>query len=161
MSFNASHPQHIAILPFNRQFPAPHCHFRFSLTVVIQVLKAIISPDCSCIRNMFDNFTPQANALPYSVGGAQIEILKTFIPAEVVPNIHKWLLESCALVFGNGLLWFIYCNHAVSSNVLPQQFKNQIQNELTTNKILTATGSFINSKNLLQSNLSSASDCYW
>jgi hypothetical protein len=101
MSFNTSQPQCIFILPFNNKFvPAPCCHFGFSCTVMIQVLKPIISPDCSCIRNMMDNSTPQANALPCSVGGAHIEMLKTFLPAQVVPNIHKRLLELCALVLG-------------------------------------------------------------
>jgi hypothetical protein len=86
--------------------------------VMIQVLKPIISPDCSYIRNMMDNSTPQANALPCSVGGAQIEMLKTFCRRKLL-NIHKRLLELCALVLGKALLWFIYCNHAVSSNIFP------------------------------------------
>ena len=36
--------------------------------------------------------------------GEQIEMLKTFILAQVVPNIRKRLPESCALVLGKALL---------------------------------------------------------
>jgi hypothetical protein len=77
--------------------------------------------------------------------GAQIEMLKTFILEQVVPNIRKRLPESCALVLGKALLWFIYCNDAISNNFLPEQYKNQIQNEL--NEILTASGSFVDGDN--------------
>jgi len=73
--------------------------------------------------------------------GEQIEMMKTFILAQVVPNIRKRLPESCALVLGKALLWFIYCNDAVSNNFLPEQYKNHIKNEL--NEIIVASGSLV------------------
>ena len=71
--------------------------------------------------------------------GNYIEMMKTFVLTEVVPNIRKRLPESCALVLGKALLWFIYSNDAISNNFLPEEFKNRIKNNLS--EILTASGS--------------------
>ena len=94
---------------------------------------------------LFPNEDSSANGVVDEAMGAQIEMLQTFILAQVVPNIRKRLPESCALVLGKALLWFIYCNDAISNNFLPEQYKNQIKNEL--NEILTASGSFVDGEN--------------
>jgi hypothetical protein len=59
-----------------------------------------------------------------------IEMLKTFLLIQVVPNIRRRVPESCALVLGKAFLWFIYCDDAVSENVLPKEFKRRIKLEL-------------------------------
>jgi hypothetical protein len=73
--------------------------------------------------------------------GNHIDMMNTFLLTEVVPNIHKYLPKSCALVLGNkeALLWFIYCNDAIANNFLPENFRNRVKKELREK--LTALGS--------------------
>jgi hypothetical protein len=70
--------------------------------------------------------------------GNNMEMLRTFVLTQVVPNIRRRVPESCALVLGKALLWFIYCDDAISENFLPEEFKSRIKLEL--NEILTASG---------------------
>ena len=81
---------------------------------------------------------------------------KTFILTEVVPNVRKRLPESFALVLDKALSWFIYCNDAVTNNFLPENFRNQVKNDLSD--LLTASGS-PPCRRKFQSNLSCASCC--
>jgi hypothetical protein len=62
--------------------------------------------------------------------GNSIEMLKTFVLTQVVPNIRRRVPESCALVLGKAVLWFIYCDDAVSENFLPKEFKRRMKLEL-------------------------------
>ena len=71
--------------------------------------------------------------------GNHIDMMKTFILTEVVPNIRKRVPESCALVLGKALLWFIFSNSTVANNFLPENFQARIKKELL--EILTASGS--------------------
>jgi hypothetical protein len=77
--------------------------------------------------------------------GKHIDMMKTFILSAVVPNICNQLPESCALVLGKALLWFIYCNDPVTNNFLPEIFRNQVKSELSD--LLTALGSPIVNEN--------------
>jgi hypothetical protein len=70
--------------------------------------------------------------------GNNIEMLKTFVLTQVVPNIRRRVPESCALVLGKAFLWFYYCNDAVSENFLLEEFKRRIKLELK--EILAASG---------------------
>jgi hypothetical protein len=77
--------------------------------------------------------------------GKHIDMMKTFILSAVVPNICNRLPESCALVLGKALLWFIYCNDPVTNNFLPEIFRNRVKSELSD--LLTASGSPIVDEN--------------
>ncbi len=70
--------------------------------------------------------------------GNNIEMLKTFVLTQVVPNIRRRVPESCALVLGKAFLWFIHCDDAVSENFLPEEFNRRIKLELK--EILAASG---------------------
>jgi hypothetical protein len=69
---------------------------------------------------LFPNEDARVDNVVNKTVGEQIEMLKTFILAQVVPNFQKRLPElACALVLGKPLLWFICCNDVVSNNFPP------------------------------------------
>ena len=69
--------------------------------------------------------------------GNHIEMMKTFVLSEVVPNIRRRVPDSCAVVLGKAFLWFIYSSAGTPDFIL-QDFKKHIKKEL--NEILTALG---------------------
>ena len=80
---------------------------------------------------MFPNKDANVNGVVVDVKiGNNIEMLRTFVLSQVVPQIRRCIPE---LAF----LWFIYSDDAVSEKFLPEEFKNQIKMEL--NEILTAS----------------------
>ena len=70
-------------------------------------------------------------------------MMKTFVLTQVVPNIRKRVPDSCALVLGKALLWFIYSG--TDEYDIPQPFGDTIKREL--NEILTASGIDVNAEN--------------
>ena len=71
-------------------------------------------------------------------------MMKTFVLTQVVPNICKRVPDSCALVLGKALLWFIYSD-GTDENVIPQPLGDTIKREL--NEILKASGIDVNAEN--------------
>ena len=71
------------------------------------------------------------------VVGNHIEMMRTFVLSEVVPNIRRRVPDSCAVVLGKAFLWFIYSS-AGTPDFISQDFKKHIKKEL--NEILTALG---------------------
>jgi hypothetical protein len=65
---------------------------------------------------------------------------RTFILRSVVPNIRKRMSESCSLVFGKALLWYLYSNYsndACSNSVILNEMRTKVKSEL--NEILRAS----------------------
>ena len=63
--------------------------------------------------------------------GNIIEMIKTFVLTQVVPNIRRRVPDSCALVLGKAFLWFIYCNDTENFfSVEDEAFKHTIKTEL-------------------------------
>jgi len=65
---------------------------------------------------------------------------RTFILRSVVPNIRKRMSESCSLVFGKALLWYLYsnyCNDACSNSAILNEMRTKVKSEL--NEILRAS----------------------
>jgi hypothetical protein len=66
---------------------------------------------------------------------------RTFILRSVVPNIRKRMSESCSLLLGKALLWYLYssdCNDVCSNSVLLTNMQTAVKSEL--NDILSASG---------------------
>jgi hypothetical protein len=100
---------------------------------------------------LFWNEDPSVNdgVLTDATIGNLIDMMKTFVLTQVVPNICKRVPDSCALVLGKALLWFIYSD-GTDENVIPQPFGPQpfgdtIKREL--NEILKASGIDVNAEN--------------
>jgi hypothetical protein len=64
-------------------------------------------------------------------------MMKTFILSNIVPKARKRVPDSVALVLGKALLWLIYSPYDATNQVVPQDFKTQIQ--LEWNEIVSAT----------------------
>ena len=72
------------------------------------------------------------------VGTTTIAMMKTFIFSTIVPNIQRLLSDSAAFVLGKAcLLWLIYSLFNASNHVVPQAFKDRIQEQW--NEIIIAT----------------------
>ena len=64
---------------------------------------------------------------------------RTFILRSVVPNIRKRMSESCSLLFGKALLWYLYSNDsndACSHSAMVTEMRTKVKSEL--NEILRA-----------------------
>ena len=89
---------------------------------------------------LFWNEDPSVNGgvVDAAIGNI-IEMMKTFVLTQVVPNIRRRVPDSCALVLGKAFLWFIYCNGTENFfSVEDEAFRHTIKTEL--NEILTASG---------------------